>query len=101
MLWWPRVRYNVSRMELNKLHILVCLVITWAMRTTLTAATETLLGLLPLHLINEVEAQVVIYRLTCNLQLKSKFTNYGNTKNLGTWILLNRDRYNDTKICVS
>jgi len=95
------VRYNVSRMELNKLHILVCLVMSGAMRTAPTAATEVLLGLLHLHLINQVEAQVVIYRLMCNLQLKPKFTNYGNTKNLGTWILLNGDRYNDTKICIS
>ena len=67
-------------MELNKLHILVCLAITAAMKTTPTAATKVLLGLLPLHLINEVETQVAIYRLTCNLQLKPKFTNYGSTK---------------------
>ena len=74
------MRNNVSRMELNKLHILVCLAITGAMRTTPTAATKVLMGLLPLHLINEVEAQIAIYRLMCNLQLKPKFTNYGNTK---------------------
>lgn len=55
------------------------------MRTTPIAAIEVLLGLLPLHVINEVEAQAAIYRLTCNLQLKPKFTNYGYTKNLGKW----------------
>jgi hypothetical protein len=73
---------------------------TGAMRTTPTTATEVLLELPPLHLINEVEVQVAIYRLTCNLQLKDKFTNYGNTKNLRTWILLNGDRYNGDKICI-
>jgi hypothetical protein len=71
-----------------------------AMRTIPRAATKVLMGLPPQHLINEVEAQVVIYRLMCNLQLKPKFTNYGNTKYLRTWILLNGDRY-DTKICIS
>jgi len=70
------------------------------MRTTPTTATEVLLGLPLLYLINEVEIQVVIYRLMCNLQLKPKFINYGNTKNFRTWILLNGDRYNDTKICI-
>jgi len=63
-----RVRYIVSRMELNKLQRLACLAITGTMRTTQTAAMEVLLGLPPLHVIIEVEAKAAIYRLMCNHQ---------------------------------
>ena len=45
MIWWLRVRYNVSRMELNKLQIIACLAITGAMKMTPTGAVEVLLGL--------------------------------------------------------
>jgi hypothetical protein len=48
-------------MELNKPQILVCLAITGAMRTTPTASTEILMGLPPLHVKNEVEAQVATF----------------------------------------
>jgi hypothetical protein len=61
-----RVIYKVSKMELNKLQRLARLAITGAMRTTPTAALEVLLGLLPLHVIIEAEAQAAIYRLMCN-----------------------------------
>jgi hypothetical protein len=57
-----RVRYKVSRMELNKLQTLACLAITGAMRTTPTAAME----LPPLHVIIEAEAKAAIYKLTCD-----------------------------------
>jgi hypothetical protein len=55
-------------MELNKLQRLTCLAITGAMGTTPTAAMEVLLGLSPLLVIIEAEAQAVIYRLTRNHQ---------------------------------
>jgi hypothetical protein len=67
-VWWMRVNYNVSRRELNKLQRLACLDITGAMKTTPRAAMEVLLGLPPLHVVIEVEAQTGIYRLMCNQQ---------------------------------
>jgi len=48
MVWWPRVK-NVSRIEISKIQRLACLAITGAMKKTLTAAIEVLLGLPPLH----------------------------------------------------
>jgi hypothetical protein len=51
-------------MELNKLPRLACLAITGAMKMTLIAAIEVLLGLLPLHVIIEVDALAGICRLS-------------------------------------
>jgi hypothetical protein len=79
-VWWPMVRYNVSRIELSKIQTLVCLAITGAMKTNPAAAMEVLLGLPPLHVMIEAEAQAGIYRLMCNQQWKPKFTNFGHTK---------------------
>jgi hypothetical protein len=79
-VWLPRVRYNVSRTELSKVQRLVYLAITGAMKTTLTAAMEVLLGLPPLHVMIETEAQAGTYRLMCNQQWKPKSTNFGHTK---------------------
>jgi hypothetical protein len=81
-VWWPRVRYNVSRPQLSKIQRLACLAITGVMKTTPTAAMGVLLGLPPLHVMIEVEAN----RLMHNQQWKPKSTNFGNTKkNLGIW----------------
>jgi hypothetical protein len=85
MVWWPRVRYYVSRTELSKIQRLACLAITGEMKMTPTAAMEVLLGLPPLHVMTEAEAQAGIYMLMCNQQWKSKSTNFGHTKNLGIW----------------
>jgi len=63
MVWWPRVRYNVSRMELSKLLKLACLAKTEAMKMTPKGAMEVLLRLLPLHIMTETENQTGIYRL--------------------------------------
>jgi hypothetical protein len=68
MIRWPRVRYKVSEAELSRLQRLACLAITWAMKTTPTAPMEVLLGLPPLHVMIEGEAQGGIYRLMCNQQ---------------------------------
>jgi hypothetical protein len=51
--------------------------ITGAMRTALTAATDVLLGLPPVHLLVEAEAQVENYRLRCNNQWKPKSEGFG------------------------
>jgi hypothetical protein len=50
------------------------------MKTTPAAAMEVLLGLTPLHMMIEAEAQAGIYRLKCNQQWKPKSTNFGHTK---------------------
>jgi hypothetical protein len=80
MVWWPRVRYNVSRIELSKIQRLACLAITGAMKTTPTAAMEVLLGLPPLRVKIEAEAQAGIYRLMCDQQWKPKSNNFGHQK---------------------
>jgi hypothetical protein len=67
MAQWPRVRFNVNRMELNKLHRLACLAITGT-RMFPTTAVVVILGFLPLHVVPEVEAQAGIYRPMCNHQ---------------------------------
>jgi len=48
-------------MEFSKLQILACLAIPRVMKKTATAAMEVLLGLPPLHVITEVQAQAAIY----------------------------------------
>jgi len=68
MVWWPRVRYNVSMIELNKLHRLACLAITGVRKMTQRAAMEILLGLPTLHVMTEAEDQSNIYRLMCTHQ---------------------------------
>jgi hypothetical protein len=62
-VWWPRVKFKISKAELSKLQRMTCLGITGAMRTAPTAAIEVLLGLLPLHLQLETETKTGIYRL--------------------------------------
>jgi hypothetical protein len=80
-VWWPRVRYNIRRTELSKRQRLACLAITGAMKTTPTTAKEVLLGVPPLHVMIEAEAQALICKLMCNQQWKRKSTNFGHTKN--------------------
>ena len=50
------------------------------MRKAPTAAIEVLLGLPPLHVMTEVEAQAGIYRLMCSQQWKPKSTNIGHAR---------------------
>ena len=47
---------------------------------TPTAAMEALLGLPPLHVMTEAEAQAKLYRLMCTQQWRPNFTNLGHTK---------------------
>ena len=75
VVWWPRVRYNVSRTKFSKLLRLACLTKTGAMKTTLIGAMEVLLRLLPLHIMSEPETQTGIYRLICNQLWRHKSTN--------------------------
>jgi hypothetical protein len=50
---------------------------TGAMRTAPTAAMEVLLGLPPLHLHVEAEAEIRNHRLRCNEQWQPKYEGFG------------------------
>jgi hypothetical protein len=80
MVRWPRVRFNVNRMELNKLQRLACLAITGTRMFPTTAVVVVILGFLPLHVVPGVEAQAGIYRPMCNRQWKLKSTSCSHTK---------------------
>jgi hypothetical protein len=75
-VWLPRVKFNRSRAELNKLQRLACLGITRAMRMAPTAAIEVFLRLPSLHLQLEAEVKAGIYRLCCGKQQKPKSYEY-------------------------
>jgi hypothetical protein len=64
-VWWSRVKFKTSKVELSKLQRMAYLGITGAMRTAPTAATEVLLRLSPVYLQLEAEARAGIYRLYC------------------------------------
>jgi hypothetical protein len=55
-VWWPRVRYKVSILELHKLQRLACLAIIGTMQTSAAAEMDVPQGFLPLNLKVEVEA---------------------------------------------
>jgi hypothetical protein len=55
--WWPRVRYNVNMTQLSKLQRSAYMAITGTIKMTPKTATEVLLGLPPLQVMTEVEAQ--------------------------------------------
>jgi hypothetical protein len=67
-LWWPKVKYKISKAELSKLQQLACLGITGVMRPIPTVVVEVHLGLPPLYLQLEVKDKARIYRLDCNDQ---------------------------------
>jgi hypothetical protein len=56
------------------------LVITGAMKMIPTTAMEVLLGLPPLHVMTDAEAQVELYKLMCTQKWRLKSTNFGHTK---------------------
>lgn len=49
VVWWPRVDIKCARKELSEVQRLVCICITGAMKTTATAAMETLMALPPIQ----------------------------------------------------
>jgi hypothetical protein len=65
-VWWPRVKLKISQAELSKLQRKACLGITEEMGTAPTAAMVVFLGIPPLHLQAEEDANVGNYRLRCN-----------------------------------
>ena len=50
VVWWPRVELGVARAMLSRVQRLACLAITGAIRTSPTAASEVITGLLPLDI---------------------------------------------------
>jgi hypothetical protein len=62
-VWWPRINFKRSKVELNTFQKMLCLGNTAAKTTVPTAEVKVPILLLPLHLQLEVEAKAVIYRL--------------------------------------
>jgi ribonuclease HI len=63
LVWWPKLEQRTAELELTKLQRLACLCITGAMRSTPTAALETLLNLPSLTIYIKAEARMAAYRL--------------------------------------
>jgi hypothetical protein len=76
-VWWSKVKFKTSKVELSKLQRMACLRITGAMKTAPTAAVEVLIGLPLLHLQLEAKARAGIYRLYGSDQLKPKSVGFG------------------------
>lgn len=68
MITWLRYKYQASQVRV--LHIMDFPSITEAKKMALTTTDETLMGLPPLHMKVEAEAQAGIYRLSCNEEWK-------------------------------
>ena len=74
IVWWPRTRLEVTTKLLGHVQRMVCLGVTGALRTTPTAAIETVLQLPPLQLHVEEVAVGTAIRLRSNGLWKG---NYG------------------------
>lgn len=66
VVWWTKIDQRKAELEMNKIQRLACLCITSAMRSTPTAAMETILNLPPLSILAKAEARMGAYRLACN-----------------------------------
>ena len=66
VVWWPRLDVGRARRELGEIQRLVCICVTGAMKTTATAAMETLLNLPPLDLMVKAKAFATADRLKQN-----------------------------------
>ena len=74
-IWYKEAEKTSFIIKLTKIQRLACTLITGVMRTTPTAALETLLNLPPLHLFMKSEAKVINYKLsTSELSYLQKFT---------------------------
>lgn len=63
MVWWTKMQQRNAITELSKVQRLACLGITGAIKTTSTAAMETLLDLPPLQFVIMAEAMMGFFRL--------------------------------------
>jgi len=66
VVWWPRLEIECARKVLSEIQRLVCICITGAMKTTATAAMETLLNVPPLDIVVKARAFATADRLTQN-----------------------------------
>jgi ribonuclease HI len=73
VVWWHRTELAVARNQLTKLQRLALVSTTGAMRSTPTAALETLLNIAPLHLQIEMEVKRTLCRLKLVLGRKINF----------------------------
>ncbi|KAL1447090.1 hypothetical protein WDU94_000567 [Cyamophila willieti] len=78
IVWWLKVEQVQAKLALGKLQRLACLCITSAMKSTPTAAMETLLNLPPLDIVIRGEARMGAYRLQQNNLWKRQL--YGHSK---------------------
>lgn len=78
LVWWPKMEQEQGKEHLRKLQRLACLCITSAMKTTPTAAMETMLNLPPLDIYIKGEARMGAYRLQKNNIWKTQI--FGHSK---------------------
>lgn len=62
VVWWPRLKFNKTNLEMNKIQILQLLATGRAMRTTVTLDVQFLINIPPQHLFVEKIA-CVLYKL--------------------------------------
>lgn len=72
LVWWPKLEQRQATTKLSKVQRLACLCITGAMRSSPTAAMETMLNLPPLDIFIKGEARMGAYRLNCNGNWKTQ-----------------------------
>jgi hypothetical protein len=63
LVWWSKVRQKTTKIQLGRIQRMTCLAITWAMKSTHTAAVRMLLNLTPLDLQIIAEARMALYLL--------------------------------------
>jgi len=68
LVWWPKAMQKTTKTQLGRIQRIACLAITGAMKSTPTAAMETLLNLTPLNLVIQAEARMALYRLHIHKQ---------------------------------
>lgn len=73
VVWWPRLDVDSARKTLMELQRLVCICVTGAMKTTATAAMETLLCMPPVDLVVKARAFATADRLAQNGLWASNF----------------------------
>lgn len=83
VVWWPRLNVGTAKKELGELQRLVCICVTGAMRSTATAAMETLMALPPIQMIVQAKAFATADRLTQNsLWMRNFDSGHGAIKRL-------------------
>lgn len=93
VVWWPRLDKESARKSLVEVQRLVCICVTGAMKTTATAAMETLLSVQPVDLIVNAKAFATADRLMQNGLWTPNFgTGHGKILNLTSNPIFNMPR---------